>query len=149
MADWKRLKDMRTSQGFACTSCQLSDGPQKKKRNKNKKKMTSAAGRLAAEEDQHEQQPPPPPPPLDWDEEMERQMDESRRLFREHVRLESDRYKRQKAQWRHKKSTQRTSASSTRSTRRRKVNSHKSKKVGGVWMNNRTMKFHFFPPLQL
>jgi hypothetical protein len=60
--------------------------------------MTSAAaaGRPAAEEDQ--QQPPPLPPPLDWDEKMEPQMDESRRLFREHIRSDSDRYKRQKAQ---------------------------------------------------
>lgn len=118
MADWKRLKDMRTSQGFACTSCQLSVVDQGKNRTKKKnKKMTSAA----AAQDQHEQQPPP----LDWDEEIERQMDESRRLFKEHVRSDSDRYKRQKAQMKLKKRT------TTRSKKQRKVH-HITQKKGGI-----------------
>ena len=119
MADWKRLKDMRTSQGFACTSCQLSVVDQGKNRKKKNKKMTSAA----AAQDQHEQQQPPPP--LDWDEEIERQMDESRRLFKEHVRSDSDRYNREKAQWKLKKRT------TTRSKKQRKVH-HITQKKGGI-----------------
>ena len=122
MADWKRLKDMRTSQGFACTSCQLSVVDQGKNRKKKNKKMTSAA----AAQDQHEQQQPPPP--LDWDEEIERQMDESRRLFKEHVRSDSDRYNRQKAQWKLKKRT------TTRSKKQRKVH-HITQKKGGILWN--------------
>jgi hypothetical protein len=136
MADWKRLKDMRTSQGFACTSCQLSvvvDQGKNRTKKKNKK-MTSAA----AAQDQHEQQQPPPPPPLDWDEEIERQMDESRRLFKEHVRSDSDRYKRQKAQWKLKKRT------TTRSKKQRKV--HHIKNKGGEFYRilffSFLLKFH-------
>ncbi|KAI9557976.1 hypothetical protein GHT06_014729 [Daphnia sinensis] len=97
MADWKRLKDVRKSQGFACTRCRLSVHDAKGKKNQRKdgqEEMGMTSGGAAG---QHE--------PLDWDEEIERQMDESRRLFREHVRLEADRYKRQKAQWRRKRRT--------------------------------------------
>nr|CAH0107288.1 unnamed protein product [Daphnia galeata] len=123
MADWKRLKDMRTSQGFACTSCQLSVVvDQGKKTKKKNKKMTSAA----AAQDQHEQQHQPPPP-LDWDEEIERQMDESRRLFKEHVRSDSDRYKRQKAQWKLKKRTTRSKKQRKNMTKRSSSSSSESK----------------------
>ncbi|XP_057380224.1 coiled-coil and C2 domain-containing protein 2A-like [Daphnia carinata] len=97
MADWKRLKDVRKSQGFACTRCRLSvlgdNAKANKSRRKNKEEETKMTSGGAA--GQHE--------PLDWDEEIERQMDESRRLFKEHVRADTDRYKRHKAQWRRKK----------------------------------------------
>lgn len=71
LSDWKELKALRQSQGFAATNCQLVV----------RKMKTSGAAQL------------------DWDEEIERQMDESRRLFQEHVRSDVDRYKRQKTRW--------------------------------------------------
>lgn len=82
MADWIRLKELRKSQGFNSTTCQLLDA-----KNKNKKSDTKISG------GQQER--------LDWHEEIDRQMDEARRLFDEHVRL--DQYKRQKAQCRRNK----------------------------------------------
>lgn len=76
VADWKELKALRQSQGFATTGGQL----------------------VVKKSDSHQ---------LDWQEEIERQMDEARRLHQETRRTALDRYKQKKAQWKAKRRRQR------------------------------------------
>lgn len=79
LAVWKELKAVRKRQGFAVARCRLIV-----------KKSDGSADQTEA--------------PLDWDEEVRRQIDESRRRFREQLQADADRYRRQKAEWKaHKK----------------------------------------------